>query len=576
MPGKLNEYRRADAALPDRYRLWPLYGAGFENLGRDGEPIEVPMPECGPDELLVRHDACSICFSDYKVLRAGQAHPRIYRDMKARPVVLGHEVTLTVVRVGEALRDGYSIGDRFIVQADIYVNGVNLAYGYEIQGGQSQYSVIDRRVLDGDDGNYLIPVQPGTGYAESALTEPWTCVLTAYRLNYRARMKPGGTAWIIGTDAGGESAYTIGSGFEEGSHPDRLLLTDVPADFARSLKSRAETLGIQVAEVDDVTSPPVQQVDDIVLLGPDPGLIESASPYLAEFGVFAIIAHQPLARKVELDVGRIHYNRWLYVGGPGPDVAQAYVNSAQSATGPARSTLKPGGRAWFVGAGGPMGRLHVQRAIEIPDGPRAILCTARSNDRLPVVESIYRADAEAKGIRFDCTSLADEDYQETLDEVGRGMFDDIVVLAPSAAAIEEAAEYLAPRGVMNIFAGVRRGTKARLDLSDVYLKGKRFIGHSGLTTENMRIALEQVETGEFSANRLAAAVGSLGAFRAGLRAVKDGEFSGKVVIFPHIKELPLTPLPDLRDKLPGVYAKLKNGREWTKEAEDEFLRLMLV
>jgi D-arabinose 1-dehydrogenase-like Zn-dependent alcohol dehydrogenase len=129
------------------------------------------MPQYSPDELLVRHDACGLCFSDVKVIRAGEKHPRIYRDMRANPVVLGHEVTLTVIGVGDNLHDRYRVGDRFIVQADIYVGGLNLAYGYEIQGGLSQYNVIDQRVLNGDDGNYLIPVQPGTGYAESALTE---------------------------------------------------------------------------------------------------------------------------------------------------------------------------------------------------------------------------------------------------------------------------------------------------------------------------------------------------------------------------------------------------------------------
>ncbi len=83
---KFEQYRRANAPLPKVNRLWPLYGAGFENLGVNGEPIEVPMPEFGPDELLVRHDACGHCFSDIKVIQAGQAHPRIYRDMKADPV----------------------------------------------------------------------------------------------------------------------------------------------------------------------------------------------------------------------------------------------------------------------------------------------------------------------------------------------------------------------------------------------------------------------------------------------------------------------------------------------------------
>ena len=569
MIDKLAAYRRADAPLPDHNRLWPLYGAGFESLGHDGQPIDVPVPQYGPGELLVRHDAVSLCFSDFKVIRAGEQHPRINRDMQADPVVLGHEVTLTVVGVGEGLRGQYAVGDRFIVQADIFAGGANVAYGYEIQGGQSWYSVIDWRVLDGDEGSYLIPVRPDTGYAESALTEPWTCVLTAYRLKYRTKVKPGGVLWIIGA-GGKDQPYTISTGFDETSHPDRLWLTNVPVDFARWLRARAESFGVEVVEVDDVHAPPASEVDDIVLLGADADLIEAASPRLGQFCIVAIIADEPLARKVEVDVGRVHYNRWLYVGGTDPDVARAYAGV------PARSTLEPGGRAWFVGAGGPMGRLHVQRAIKALDGPMTILCTARTGNRLSSVESTYWDDAKANGVMFFCASRADSVYHQVVKDVGRAGFDDIMVLAPSPDAIAEAADYLAPGGVMNVFAGIKRGTMVALDLSDVYLRGVRFIGHSGLTTDSMRIALRQVESGEFSPNRLVSAVGSMAAVPDGLRAVRDGAFSGKVVIFLHIKELPLTPLPDLEDRLPSVHAKLQDGREWTRAAEEEFLRLMLL
>ncbi len=192
-------------------------------------------------------------------------------------------------------------------------------------GGLSQYNVIDRRVLDGDHGNYFIPVQSGTGYAESALTEPWACVIAAYQLQYRGGLKPGGVTWIIGSHAG-DLPYTISAGFEKASHPGRLLLTDVPASFDAWLRERAKALGVEVVEV-----------DDIVLLGADPDLIETVSPFLADFGIVAIVAGERLSRKVEVDVGRVHYNRWLYVGGSDPDVARAYA--------PVRSTLEPGGRA---------------------------------------------------------------------------------------------------------------------------------------------------------------------------------------------------------------------------------------
>jgi hypothetical protein len=87
--------------------------------------------------------------------------------------------------------------------------------------------------------------------------------------------------------------------------------------------------------------------------------------------------------------------------------------------------------------------------------------------------------------------------------------------------------------------------------------------------------LRQAESGELSPNRSVAAIGSLSAARDGLQSVMDTTFPGKVVIYPHLKDLPLTALPDLKDKLPTVFAKLKNGREWTVEAEDELLRAML-
>ncbi len=98
---KYKKYHQGQMPKAQTNQLWPLYGAGLENLGKDDAPINVPMPEFGPDELLVRHDACGLCFSDIKVIRLGEDHPRIYRDMRKDPGVLGHEVSMTVVGVGE-------------------------------------------------------------------------------------------------------------------------------------------------------------------------------------------------------------------------------------------------------------------------------------------------------------------------------------------------------------------------------------------------------------------------------------------------------------------------------------------
>ena len=128
---------------------------------------------------------------------------------------------------------------------------------------------------------------------------------------------------------------------------------------------------------------------------------------------------------------------------------------------------------------------------------------------------------------------------------------------------------------MNIFAGVPRGKFARIDLSSAYLRQTRIIGHSASTIENMRFMLQQTEAGKLSPNRSVAAIGSLEAAWDGLKAVADAVFPGKIVIYPHIKPLPLTGITDLKGVLPSVYAKLRNGKEWTNEAEAELLRLML-
>jgi threonine dehydrogenase-like Zn-dependent dehydrogenase len=570
MRNKLRHYRQVDALAAEN-RLWPLYGAGFENLGQHGQPITVDIPTPGPDELLVRHDACGICFSDIKVINAGEKHPRIFRDIKKEPVVLGHEVALTVAGVGEHLRQQYHVGDRFIVQADIWSGGINYAYGYMIQGGMSQYGLVDQRVLNGDEGNYLIPVQPHTGYAESALAEPWACVIAAYQLKYRTGLKHGGATWIIGTPYAGDD-YVISAGFDEASHPARLALTHVPAALATRLKDQAARLQIEVIEIPAAGSAfNIQNLafDDIIILGPASELIEAASPYLANFGIVAIIADQALARPVQVDIGRVHYNRWTYVGGPGPDIAAAYHDY------PVRSELKPGGKAWFIGAGGPMGQMHVQRAIQMAQPPATILCTARSWHRLQATQENFAAEAQAKHIDFTCLATEGRDYASRLAELAGAGFDDIMVIAASTSAVEEAAPFLAPGGVMNVFAGLVRGTMVSLDLSLVYQKNVRFIGHTASAIEDLRLMLHQTEAGQLAPNRSVSAIGSLAAFRDGLQAVRDARFPGKIVIFPHINDFPLTPLAELKEKLPTVYAKLKDGREWTVEAEQEFLELML-
>ena len=343
----------------------------------------------------------------------------------------------------------------------------------------------------------------------------------------------------------------------------------MPQDFEKWLRQRASELKIEVVDVPDVAAPPQEFVDDIILLGADSDLIETTSPHLAIFGMMCLMADKPLARKVNIDVGRVHYHRWVYVGSQGNDIALAYSSI------PVRSAIKPGGRAWFVGAGGPMGRMHVQRAIQFPDGPKVMLCTDVTKDRLEDLYKSFKDEAQAKGIEFICLNPANKDEAQKIAAYQKEDFDDIIIAAPVPAVIADAATHIGKKGVMNVFAGLARGSMVSLDLSSTYLQDTRLIGHSASEYSDMLETVNRATSGELSTNRSVAAVGSLNAARDGYQAVKDMVFAGKVVIYPQIKDFPLTALSDLKDKLPSVYALLIDGHEWTNAAEEEFLRLML-
>ena len=237
----VQRYKAVDYALPTRQQSWFLYGAGMENLGQDGRPVEDAVPAPSADELLVRCDATGLCFSDIKILTQGNEHVRIKgRDMAKHPVIMGHEAIVTVVQVGENLRGQYCVGQRFVVQADIYVNGKTVAYGYVLPGALTQYETMGWQVLNGDEGCYLIPVQEKTGYAEAALTEPWACVVHSYVLEYRQGVKADGVCLMVGGE--GAEALTLGDTFN--SHrPARIVAVNLPeALLAAVTASGAEVI----------------------------------------------------------------------------------------------------------------------------------------------------------------------------------------------------------------------------------------------------------------------------------------------------------------------------------------------
>lgn len=569
---KMTSYKKGLLPLPEENLAWQLYGAGLENFGRDGEPAHLPMPRYGPDELLARIDAIGLCFSDVKLISQGNKHPRITgRDLVNNPTVPGHEVSLTIVGVGDDIKDKFEVGQRFVVQADIYFKGVNLAFGYALPGGMAQYQVLGEEVLRGDEGCYLIPLQDDTGYVEAALTEPWACVVASYRIEPRRTMKEGGVALFVGPPS--RDKYVLPAG----ARPGKVILADVGDAVDRSVFGNAEVIETGCINGSELTALAQERTggegfDDIIVLGrTETELIEALDRHAAKGGVVNIVSDRPLSRPLSIDVGRVHYDAVLYVGGQ--EIGEGYERSRDS-------EMASGGSAWFIGAAGPMGQMHVERAVSLKDGPTRILATDVDTERLQALRDKVEKMASAKGIdiRFvNPLEAGNEALAAAQAELtgGTKRFDDVVVLAPVPALIEQACNHLADGAVLNVFAGVPRGTIAKLDISPVYLRDARLVGSSGSRPADLEYTLQEAESDNLATNRSLAAIGGIGAVWHGVKAVKEATFPGKTVIFPQISDLPLTSLPDLKDILPTVYEKLDDGRYWTNEAEEELLRVKI-
>ncbi|MCC6444916.1 MAG: zinc-binding dehydrogenase [Armatimonadetes bacterium] len=583
MSDVLERYQKVRYDLPEKAHRWHLYGAGMDRLGDDGGPAEIALPEPGPEEILVRNDAMGICFSDIKIINLGPDHPRLQgRDLAKKPVVLGHEVSLTVVVVGENYRNRFKPGDRFIVQADVIYKGTPMAYGYMLPGALAQYGIIGKEIIEGDEGCYLLPVDPGLGYAEMALTEPWACVEASYHIEHRKSLKHGGTLWVIGAEGADWANLRLGEGMHEECHPLKVLLSDVQGAVRDALLEKARDLQVEIAVQDGVSGWTVEDVeriarelggsrgiDDIILLGAgNADIVERASLFLAKGGIMNIVADSPMARKVSIDVGSVHYAAQAYIGSIGPDILSAYPKEQSS-------QIQAGGTSWFLGAGGPMGQMHVQRACQMDNGPSVVVATDIDNERLQHLENYFGKIGREKGrayIGINSQELSPDAFKAKMLEItgGKG-FDYIVVLAPVAALIEQAADFLAPDSIMNIFAGVPRGTMAKLDLSSAYMGKARYFGSSGSLLADLAAALHMVETGQISPNKSVAAICGLNAAKEGLIGVKESKFPGKVLIFPHIPDLPVITLGEMNDRLPEVAAHLAEDGSWTKAAEEALL-----
>ena len=560
-------YRAVEYSLPKTYLSWDLFGAGLENLGRDGKAVELPLRPPRADEVLLRVDALGLCFSDTKLIWAGPDHPRIRgRDLKNDPTVAGHEAALTVVGVGSDWKNKFDIGQRFIIQADIKIGGEQKAFGYVQRGAMAQYAYAGPWVLDGEGTCYLLPMKDATGYVEAALVEPWACVEGAYRIAERVKPQPGGR--FLTVFASGAKADF--SGLFEKEPALMHVLGGPDADIA-GIGHGATRKGEATPEAVKAAAAEAGGYTDIFLIGvPDAALTEACDAALAVSGVLCFVSDAAIPGKAAMDIGRAHYELTRHNGTAGARIMDAYGRNT-------RTDLVPGGRTWMVGAAGPMGQMHVQRALELATPPKILFCTDLSDERLAYMTTRLKPLAEKKGVDFICLNVGGvKDMGECIAALTGGKdFDDIYVHAPVAPLVEQAADYLAAQSILNVFAGVGIGTMARFSPEIFRTLHTRLIGSSGSSMEDIVNTLNKMEAGQLATRMSLAAIGGIEATWLGIKGVKENRFPGKTVIFPQLHGLDLAGMDGFAGICPEAAALLEPGNVWTNAAEKVFLEKML-
>jgi L-iditol 2-dehydrogenase len=164
---------------------------------RDVRLEEVPTPQIGPGELLVKVVASGVCGSDVM---------EWYRIKKA-PRVLGHEIAGEIVEIGKGV-DQYKMGDRVFVSHHVPCNTCQYCLnGFHTlcdtlrrtnfdPGGFAEYLRVPR--INVDQGVFVLPDE--ISFEDGVFIEPLACVLRGQRI---ARLRPGQSVFVIGSGISG-------------------------------------------------------------------------------------------------------------------------------------------------------------------------------------------------------------------------------------------------------------------------------------------------------------------------------------------------------------------------------------
>ena len=242
----------------------------LEAQGNPLRSVEGPVPEPGPEQVLLRVHACAVCRTDLHLVDGELPNPKL-------PLIPGHQIVGSVVRSGD-LVDRFVVGDRVGVPWLGFTDNTcrycltgreNLCdharfTGYQLDGGYAEYAVADHR--------FCFPIPEGYPDLQAA---PLLC---AGLIGYRSLRMTGDTE-RLGLYGFGAAAHIIA---QVARHQGRKVYAFTsPGDT----EAQRFALKLGAAWAGDSTQPPPEELDAVIVFAPVGALVPSALRAVAKGGV---------------------------------------------------------------------------------------------------------------------------------------------------------------------------------------------------------------------------------------------------------------------------------------------------
>jgi propanol-preferring alcohol dehydrogenase len=237
-----------------------------------GEPLrvaEVPLPEPGEGQLLLRVHCCAVCRTDLHVVDGELPHPRL-------PLIPGHQIVGTVEKIG-GHAGSFAVGDRVGVPWLGWTDGEcryclsgreNLCEnarftGYQIDGGYAGYAIADTR--------FCFPIPEGFPDLQAA---PLLC---AGLIGHRS-LRFAGEAERLGLYGFGASAHIVA---QVAAHEGRRIFAFTRAHDEEA-QEFARELGAEWAGSSEEAPP--EELDAAIIFAPVGALVPAALRAVARGG----------------------------------------------------------------------------------------------------------------------------------------------------------------------------------------------------------------------------------------------------------------------------------------------------